>query len=109
MNRTELLDGLYQTRSELLRLIIGSAREHIDPDKLHGLIQQREAITWVINAVIDSEALAAVGNIDEQCKKIAEANDELRRLIKVVDHVDKAIEYSKQVLDVATAIVVAAL
>lgn len=107
MNRTELLDGLYSARSELLRLIMASARVQVEPDKLRQLVQRRDAITATINALIDAEVLASVGDIDTACKQIEAASSQLHDLSNIADDIDKAIGYGAEVLNAATSVLTA--
>lgn len=104
MNRTELLDGLYSARSELMRLIMASGPQQIDPAKLRQLVQRRDGITWTINAIIDAELLSAVGDIDSVCQTIQTAAQELHHLTDIANDIDKALSYGKDVLDAATGL-----
>lgn len=105
MNRTELLDSLYTTRRELLRLIMASAQTHVDPAKLVALVQKRDAVTWTINALIDAEVQASVGDIATALTGIEAAAKALHGLDDIVGDIDKAIGYAKDAVDAATSVI----
>lgn len=107
MNHIELLDGLYRTRAELLRLLIACAKESVDPAKLQELVHARESITWTINSLLDGRLLSSVGHIEDACKEIDDAAKQLKELTDVANDIDKAVGYAKTALGTATSVVAA--
>ena len=104
MNRTELLDGLYAVRRDLLRKIMSTGTAQIDPAQLRTLVTQRDQITWTINALIDAELQASV-SIDDACKEIEDSVQQLDHLGNVAADIDKTISITKTVLDVAGKVI----
>jgi CHASE3 domain sensor protein len=108
MNRTELLDGLYATRRELLRLLVATGATTADEVQLHLLVQRRDQITWTINALIDGELGATMAELDKAYQVVEGSTKQLKGLTAVAKDIDIAIGIAAHVLDVATAIVRAA-
>jgi len=104
MNRTELLDGLYATRRELLRLAIGTS----DPAARQQLVERRDEITWLINSLIDAEQLASMTGLDAACAEIDSSVRELQHLTAVAKDIDSAITITKKTLDIAGSVIAAA-
>jgi hypothetical protein len=101
MNRTELLDGLYAVRRDLLHKIMSTGSTEIDPERLKTLVTRRDQITWTINALIDAELLVSASAIDDACKQIEAAAHELAHLTHLAADIDKAISIASTVLEIA--------
>jgi hypothetical protein len=104
MNRTELLDGLYATRRELLRLAIGTS----DPAERQKLVERRDEITWLINSLIDAEQLASMADLETACAQIDSSVTELQHLTGIAKDIDSAITITKKTIDIAGSVIAAA-
>lgn len=101
MNRTELLDGLYATRRELLRILVATGSQTMDGDQVKRLVEKRDQITWTINAIIDGELLASMADVDKACEAVDASTKELKHLTAIAKDIDTAINVAKKVVDVA--------
>jgi hypothetical protein len=105
MNRTELLDSLYSTRRELLRLIVATGQQTIDGEKMKELVSRRDQITWTINAIIDGELLASMAGLDAAVGQIEQSSLALQKLAATEQSIDNAIKIATSVVNAASSVV----
>jgi hypothetical protein len=102
-----LLDRLYAARKQLNRLIILTAPQPDEVDKLEQLLERQNKLVWQINRLAQSDLVASAAGIDKACAGIDASTKKLQALTAKVHNIAKAITQADKVIAIAAAIATA--
>ncbi|HZS40779.1 MAG TPA: hypothetical protein VFF06_28295 [Polyangia bacterium] len=108
MNKVDILQKLFETRSALTRLIIHTSPAPGDADgaqTLTDLIHKREQVTHAIQDVIAADVKATDDDVAKAVGQLADANKQLQDLANTIQNAKTGIAITAQVLNVIAQVV----